>query len=296
MMPDFPFEIAVPGSTANLGPGYDALALALRVYLRLHVEHVPGAPRGSIDWRFEEPTLTGKNYIERGFRAGLRAGVEVPALRVHVRSEIPMRGGLGSSAAALVAGLRLASHFSPLAEDDLLQAATALEGHPDNVSASILGGLTVSCVSADGRVHSLRIGWPRAWSLIVATPAIELATSAARSVVPQQVPLRDAVANLQRASLLVQAVHAVDAAAMREALRDTLHQPYRAPLVPGLSRALAFEAPSLVGVFLSGAGPSVAAIVTDDGSEVRRMFESLYQELALPCAVRTLAVHQPDKT
>nr|MCU0256521.1 homoserine kinase [Vicinamibacterales bacterium] len=260
MTVEFPFEIAVPGSTANLGPGYDALALALQVYLRLRVERVEGAAPGSVEWSFEDLTLAGENYVERGFRAGLRAGAGVPALRVHVRSEIPMRGGLGSSAAALVAGLRLASRFCPMSDAELLQAATALEGHPDNVSASILGGLTVSCVAPDGRVHALRAPWPAAWRLVVATPSIELATSAARSVVPAQVSLRDAVANLQLTSLLVQAVHAVDAAAMREALRDALHQPHRAALVPGLALALAFESPSLVGVFLSGAGPSIAAI------------------------------------
>lgn len=293
MTADFPFEIAVPGSTANLGPGYDALALALRVYLRLRVERVEGAAPGSIEWLFEDLPLTGENYIARGFRAGLGVAAGVPALRVHVRSEIPMRGGLGSSAAALVAGLRLAARFRPSGDQDLLQAATALEGHPDNVSASILGGLTVSCVAPDGRVHSLPVRWPDDWRVVVATPAVELATSAARAAVPSQVPMADAVANLQRASLLVQAVHARDVAAMREALRDRLHQPYRAPLVPGLDRALAFEAPSLVGAFLSGAGPSIAAIVTGDGDEVRTLFSSLYADLGLPAAVRAIEVHQP---
>lgn len=288
-----PFEIAIPGSTANLGPGYDALALALQIYLRLRVEPAEGEPPGSVQWRFEGAQLSGGNYIERGLRAGLADGSGVPALRVTVRSEIPMRGGLGSSAAALVAGLRLAARFVPLTDDELLQRATTLEGHPDNVSASILGGLTVSCVASGGRVHSLRLRWPEAWRLIVATPGIELATSAARAAVPAQVPLRDAVANLQRASLLVQAVHEVNAPAMREALRDALHQPYRAALVPGLARALDFQSPSLVGVFLSGAGPSIAAIVDGGGDDVLRMFEALYRDLALPCSIRRIAVHQP---
>ncbi len=293
MSPEFPFEIAVPGSTANLGAGYDALALALRVYLRLHVERAGSAAPGSVEWIFDDLPLAGENYIERGLRAGLGDRGDVPALRVRVRSGIPMRGGLGSSAAALVAGLRLAACFRPLTDQDLLQAATTLEGHPDNVSASILGGLTVSGVGPDGRVHSLPVRWPEAWRVVLATPAIELATSAARAAVPAQVPTADAVANLQRAALLVQAVHARDRDAMREALRDRLHQPYRAPLVPGLARALAFDAPSLIGVFLSGAGPSIAALVTDAGDEARAMFSSLYAELGVPAAVRVIEVHQP---
>ncbi len=292
MTGDLPREITVPGSTANLGPGYDALALALQVYLRLRVERGDGPP-GHVAWEFGDRPLTGENYIERAFRAGLPAGADVPALRVRVDSEIPMRGGLGSSAAALVAGLRLASHFHPRPERDLLQAATMLEGHPDNVSASLLGGLTVSAVAASGEVHSLAVRWPAAWRLVVATPAVELATSAARQVVPRQVSLADAVANLQRAALLVAAVHAADAAALREALRDRLHQPHRAPLVPGLAQALAFDAPSLIGVFLSGAGPSIAAVVTGDGDEVRRRFDALYRDLGLACHVRAIEVHQP---
>lgn len=293
MTADFPFDIAVAGSTANLGPGYDALALALQVYLRLRVERVAAAP-GSVDWRFEDLPLAGENYIDRGLRAGLGARADTPALRVHVRSDIPMRGGLGSSAAALVAGLRLAARLAPSSGLDLLQAATALEGHPDNVSASLLGGLTVSTVTPAGRVISRALRWPAAWRVVVATPALELATSAARAVVPAQVPLADAVANIQRAALLVQAVQAGDAEAMREALRDRVHQPPRATLVPGLARALAFDAPSLVGVFLSGAGPSIAAVVTDEGDELRHLFTRLYADLSLPVRVRAIDVHQPE--
>lgn len=290
-----PFEIAVPGSTANLGPGYDALALALQVYLRVRVERAESLPQGAVEWHFEDRPLSGANYIDRGFRSGLPVDSRLPGLRVRVRSAIPMRGGLGSSAAALVAGLRLAARFHPRPDGDLLQAATALEGHPDNVSASLLGGLTVSCVAEDGRVHSLPVPWPASWRIVVATPAIELATSAARAAVPAEVRLQDAVANLQRASLLVQAVHARDADAMREALRDRLHQPYRAALVPGLSHALAWQAPSLIGTFLSGAGPSIAAIVTDEGHEATRLFGRLYQDLGLSCDIRTIDVHQPTQ-
>lgn len=287
-------EIAVPGSTANLGAGFDTLGLALQIYLRLRIEAELPGERGRVDWRFVGPAPPGENFLERGLRAGLAGTSAFTGLRVSVTSEIPMRSGLGSSAAALVAGLRLASLLSPsLGDDQLLAAATRLEGHPDNVSASILGGLTISCVGEDGRVHALRARWPEAWRLVIATPHLELETELARAVLPRQVPMSAAVANIQRAALLVQAVNAVDARVVREALRDRLHQPYRAALVPGLERALALDVPPLVGVFLSGAGPSIAAIVEGRGAEVGRAFEALYRDLGLEATIRFVGVHQP---
>jgi homoserine kinase len=287
-------EIAVPGSTSNLGSGFDAFGLALQTFLVVRVLDVDETTRGQLSWTFTGERPDGENFIERGVRAGVRDGIDWPSLHLEVSSAIPMKSGLGSSAAAIVAGLRLAALVSSArgeaSEQQLLDAATGLEGHPDNVSASLSGGFTTSAISADGHVLSRALAWPRAWRVVVATPAVALATKEARAALPAQVPLADAVANLQRAALLVHAVHAADPDAMREALRDRLHQPYRARLVPGLDRALAFRVPGLLGTFLSGAGPSIAAVVGDEGHDTMTSFERLYRDLGLQAVVRAIPV------
>lgn len=291
-------EIDVPGSTSNLGPGFDALGLALDIRLRLRVVAVGDGPPGQLLWRFREAPgpVPSENAIERGFLALAPGGVrdQRPALLVDVESDIPMRAGLGSSAAAAVAGMRLYEALvEPVGRQRVLDTSARLEGHPDNSSASVLGGFVSACVGAGGRVAAVSRPWPTDLRLVVATPEAMLATSVARRALPREVPLNDAVANVQRAALLVQALAAGDRRALREAFRDRLHQPYRLALVPGLARALAFEHPSLCGVFLSGAGPSIAAVVDDDGAAVRGMFEELYADLALTCRVRTIGVVQP---
>ena len=287
-------EIVVPGSTSNLGSGFDAFGLAVDVHLTVRVVEVDHDRPGRLAWRFVGPAPDGENFIERGFRAGVVDPLASPSLVIDVRSSIPMKAGLGSSAAAIVAGLRLAACVDGSAgRQALLDRATALEGHPDNVSASILGGLTISCAGADGHVLSRAARWPATWQLVVATPEIGLATKDARAVLPESVSRADAVANLQRAALLVHAVDRIDRDAMREALRDRMHQPYRAGLVPGLDRALAFRAPSLIGTFLSGAGPSIAAVVDDDPRGVVELFRRLYDELGLRAEVRVIPVRQP---
>ena len=208
-------------------------------------------------------------------------------------SDIPLKAGLGSSAAAIVAGIRLYEAIAgPLPLDEVLTLASELEGHPDNTSASILGGLVTSC-QADGKVLAVAMPWPAAIRVVVATPLVGLDTKVARAALPDSVSRGDAIFNVQRTALLVQAIAAKRYDVLREALGDRLHQPYRAPLVPGLARALTFEHPKLLGVFLSGAGPSIAALTDGVVPEIDTLFHALYQELGLACTVRALDVHQP---
>jgi homoserine kinase len=288
-------DIAVPASAANLGPGFDALAVALQIYLRLHVCEVLDGPTGGLSFDLCGTALTGDNYIERAFRAMARAeGLEFPSLAVEVRTDIPMKGGLGSSAAATVAGLRLFEALAgPRLERDLLRAATELDVHADNVSACLLGGLTMSCVAEDGRVFARCVRWPDRIGFVVASPAVHVATPDARRVLPDTYARVDAVFNLQRALLLVHAIERCDVGVIREALKDRWHQPYRAPLVPGLAEALALEHPSLVGVCLSGSGPSVLALATGDFDEIAALMRGIYARLDVPCSVRAVAAHQP---
>ncbi len=288
------FEIRVPGSIANLGPGFDTLAVAVELYLELRVTVLPGADE--LLFQFLDCTIDGENYIERAFRflAGQRGG-SYPSLRVEVRSAIPMKGGLGSSAAATVAGLRLYEAISdPLPEQGLLNAACALEGHPDNVAASLLGGLTISCQLPDRSVFAVRLAWPASLTFLVLTPEYSLATAASRGVLPDYVSHADAVFNLQRVALFLEAVQGGNYALLREALHDRLHQPFRQPLVPGLAELLALEHPDLLGVCLSGAGPSIVAFAERNLDSVESALCEAFRSQALRFCVRRLRAHQLD--
>ena len=286
--------VAVPGSTSNLGPGFDALSVAVDLFLRVQVlERRPGA--ADLDLTFEGAPPCGENRIESAFRlAGARFGRPSAGLRARVTSDIPMAAGLGSSAAATIAGLELYQRAAGVRLDpgDILAAATALEGHPDNAAAALLGGLTLSCQTADGRVIARAWDWPADVRLVVATPELPLETRAARAVLPASIPLADAVANLQRALLLVRALGAGEYDDLREALADRWHQPARAALVPGLREALAIDHPSVLGVCLSGAGPSVLALAAPGrAEEAARVLGDVYRHLGVPHTIRNLAAH-----
>jgi homoserine kinase len=289
-------EIVVPGSISNLGPAFDALSVAVRIYLRIQIlEVLPSAP-DSIAWDFDGQQPSGENRIESAYRlARSRLGVAAPGLRVRVTSEIPPTAGLGSSAAAAVAGLRLYEAVTaPRAALEWLTLATELEGHPDNAAASLLGGLAVSCQFADGRIVARSSPWPEAVRFVVATPEMGLHTAHARQVLPKQVPLADAVHNLQRALLFVRALDTGRYEDLREAMCDRWHQPARAALVPGLTEAMAFDDPAVLGVCLSGAGPSILVLATEEGApSAAGLLDGLYARLGLPCTIRTLSAHQP---
>jgi homoserine kinase len=210
-----------------------------------------------------------------------------------VASDIPQRAGLGSSAAATIAGLRLRELIDGRrSPKDLMRTACEIEGHPDNVAAALFGGLTSSCVNDEGDVAVARWDWPAAWRVVVATPDMPLSTADSRRVLPKRVPLADAVFNFQRVMLLLAAVRDQDPVALGEALLDRCHQVYRQALVPQLRRALELQHPDLLGVCLSGAGPSVVAITRRRGPGVARALSTLYRRGRVPCTVRTLTVHQ----
>jgi homoserine kinase len=288
-------EIVVSGSISNLGPAFDALSVAVDVFLRLQVLEVNAAGPGRLDMEFDGPAPSGDNRIQTGYeRARTHFGDAPPGLRVRVSSDIPMRAGLGSSAAATVAGLRLyeaATRRRDVA--DLMVLASGVEGHPDNAAAAIHGGLTLSCQRVDGGITTCSWRWPSDLSFVVATPAAELETAFARTVLPTDIPMRDAVFNLQRALLFVRALESGEYHHLREALTDRWHQPARSRFVPGLSQALQIEHPAILGVCLSGAGPSVAAITRNRTAEASDLLGSIYHRLGVPCTIRSLSAYQP---
>jgi homoserine kinase len=286
------FELSVPASVANLGPGFDTLAVAVQLYLHLHVQVLAG--EGELRFEFVNEKLDGENYIERAFRfLANQRSKGFPSLAVEVRSEIPMKSGLGSSAAATVAGLRLFEAIAgPLPAQGLLNAACALENHPDNVAAALLGGLTLSCQLFDRSVLAVQMEWPANLELLVSTPRYALSTHEARGVLPERISREDAVFNLQHIALLLHSLQTGRFALLREALQDRMHQPFRESLVPGLERALGLEHPDLLGVCLSGAGPSVVAFAQRNFHEVEKVLSDALESTGIAFTLRRLRVHQ----
>jgi homoserine kinase len=289
-------EIVVPGSISNLGPAFDALAVAVDLYVRVRVLDVRPAMPDTIETVFAGPAPTGDNRIEVAFRrARAKFGRPAPGVRIEARSDIPVTAGLGSSAAAAIAGLRLYEKLTaPCSTEDLLAVAYDLEGHPDNASASLMGGLTVGCVREDGQVIARSVRWPEAVQFVVATPSSTLETVRSRAALPPTIPLRDAVFNLQRALLLTRALDTGRYEDLREALRDRWHQPARSSLVPCLAEALAIDHPAILGVCLSGAGSSVVAFARAECThEAATVLSAVYHRLHVPHTIRTLCAHQP---
>jgi homoserine kinase len=237
-------RVRVPASSANLGPGYDVLAAALQLHLELEVEETGEfAVRTDLD-----VPRDGSNLVVRGFE------------RLHpsdgftftIRSPIPLAGGLGSSAAAIVAGLMAADHLFEL-DADLLAAAIELEGHPDNVAAALRGGFVIC---ADG--HVARLDAPVGLEAILVIPDTPVRTTAARAALPPEVPMADAVYNVGRTALLMLGLARGEWDLVAAGLHDRLHQPRRAHLYPR-SLELAERARELgaLGATISGAGPTV---------------------------------------
>lgn len=292
-------EIVVPGSTSNLGPGFDALSVAVDVDLRVRIDAVGQAPSagpgGALTLEGQVPA-SGENRIATAFAAAAEAfGDPAPSVRATVASDIPMRAGLGSSAAATIAGLRLYELLTgPRDPETLLEIATRIEGHPDNAAAALLGGITLSCQREDGGITALAWSWPADLLFVIGTPEAELETAFARQVLAPDIARADAIFNLQRALLLVRALESSRYDLLGEALRDRWHQPARAQYVPGLPEALAIDHPSVLGAYLSGAGPSLALVAAPGRhEEAADQLRQIYDRLDLSATVRILAARPP---
>ena len=261
-------RVRVPATSANLGPGFDCLGLALDLWLE--VRAAP-ADRDRFDYRGEghlpdAPT----NLIHDGFRRAMaEIGRPAPTVALEVRNPIPLARGLGSSSAALVAGAALADAWSggALTREGVFQLAAALEGHPDNVAPAVFGGFTVSAPRAEGGYATAVLALPPRWRLLFGVPDFDLPTEKARAALPQTVDRADAVRTAARSALWALAVARDEPALLRTASLDVLHEPYREALVPGLRATRdALRAAGAHAAFLSGAGPSVAAVV-DEATE-----------------------------
>jgi homoserine kinase len=250
--------VRVPASSANLGPGYDVMAAAVSLFLELEVEE-----SGEFSLEPGDASLPPdrENLVVRSFES-LRPA---DGISFRMRSEIPLTRGLGSSAAAIVAGLMAADHLFELglSKQDLLDRATELEGHPDNVAAAIYGGFVVCGTRQEGHPTAARFDPPSELEGIAVIPPEEISTKQARAAIPEQVPLADAVANVSAASRLILGLRGADLDLVADGLADRLHQDYRESLFPR-SMEIVHEARDLgaLGATISGAGPTVLVWTT----------------------------------
>ena len=288
-------EVRVPGSIGNLGGGFDTLGVAVQLYLRATIADLRDDGGAKLVVTQSTPSVIGENALERAFDViARRTGRSAPTVFVEVASDVPMAAGLGSSAAATVAGLRVFERLTgPIPDSVLLGAATEAEGHADNAAPALFGGLN-SVVEVKGADPiALRWTWPDDLRLVVATPSAGLATAKARAALAASMPRGDAIFNLQRVLSLVHALQHREYGRIREAVKDRWHQPARASLVPLLDEALAMDDPDVFGAFLSGAGPSVAAIARVEAApRVERLLATMYGRAGVEAAVRVLAVHE----
>lgn len=254
------FSVRTSASSANLGPGFDALGMSLGVYLTCRFRR---SERLLIcaEGRDARAISTGPDNLiwQTALAVAEKHGAAMPPIELHIHNDIPIGKGLGSSAAALTAGVVIADVLLDLRWKPLriLDEAARLEGHPDNVAACALGSIVASAIDSGGVTRAVRLDLPRHFGVAVVIPDFDLPTSKARAVLPDSYTRSDAVFNVQRAALLIAALAAGSVTAFPAALEDRLHQPYRLALVPGLEQILKLRAPGLLGCALSGAGPSV---------------------------------------
>jgi homoserine kinase len=273
------WRLRVPASSANLGPGFDALGLALSVYLECRFSRAPHL-NITVTGRDAAEISAGEDNLiwQTALAVGRDTGAELPPVELVIDNQIPLGKGLGSSAAALTAGVLIANELLGLnwKPARVLDEAARLEGHPDNVAAAVLGSIVATAVDGGGTARAVKLPLPDTYRVAVVVPDFALATKKSRAVLPQEYTKADVIFNIQRAALLMAALATGSTAAFPTALEDRLHQPYRAPLVPGLEEILKLKAPGLLGCTLSGAGPSVLVFYQRGHEEVCDLVRQIF--------------------
>jgi homoserine kinase len=264
--------IKIPCSTSNLGPGFDTLGLALNRYLFLTAEQSNGLSI-TVEGNGKDHIATdSSNLVYAAIETtAQKVGRTVPAMHLHIKNEVPAYGGLGGSGAAIAGGVVLANQLLNLrlSNDDMLNIAVEIEGHPDNVSAAIFGGLTINCFDAEKKVHCRSVKIADTLSVVACSPHFQVQTKQARKILPQQVSLKDAVTNIENAASLVAAMMSGDFDALRYTTAEKLHEQYRATLIPGFDdvKNAALNAGAL-SFNISGAGPTLFAFAINNENDI----------------------------
>ncbi|MBQ3969799.1 MAG: homoserine kinase [Clostridia bacterium] len=257
-------KIQIPATSANLGSGFDCLGVALNMYNYVWMEEADEVDISSCD-DVSVPTDETNLIFWSAERLYSECGKKIPGLKIIQKNNIPMTRGLGSSSACIAAGLVGANRFlgSPLSQHDLVNLACKIEGHPDNTTPALLGGL-VTAAMENGRVYSVSVPVAEHIRFGVFIPPFELKTEVARKALPEEYSRENAVYNLSRSALMTAALFSGSLENLRVAVQDSLHQPFRKKFISGVETVfrMSYELGSY-GTYISGAGPSIIAIIDD---------------------------------
>lgn len=294
-------RIKIPSSTSNIGPGFDTLGLALNRYLYISADtgiadaqslQISVEGNGKEHIATDETNLVYQGMLALAKRGGTAYAQALRGIHLQIKNEIPACGGLGGSGAAIAGGVFLANALlqTKLSREEMLDIAVAIEGHPDNVSAALMGGLTVNCFD-DGKLHCRSIKIMTKLSVVACSPQFQVLTEQARKILPKEISLKDAVTNIENVASLVAGFIAGDVEALRYATNDRLHEPYRATLIPGYDdvKKAAIEAGAL-SFNISGAGPTVFSFATKDEKKIGDAMVKAFAANGKPSAYEVMTV------
>lgn len=298
-------SVKTPATVANLGCGFDCLGLALPIYNTVTIEETilpgTGININIIDENNNEVLNipTDKNNIcYKAIELLYTSLGQIPSeMKITIKTSIPIARGLGSSSSVIVGGLLAANELlgKPADESVLLSIATELEGHPDNITPAIVGGITLSSQEEDGSVVYRKLPWYDDWKITVCIPDYELATDISRSVLPTSVSMKDAVFNLKRTAMFIEALHTKDEGLFKLALKDRLHQPYRMKLVPGMNSITENlkHTKGVIGTVLSGAGPSIAVFSNSSALDnIKEIVTNTWHDINVSTKIYTLPLEE----
>lgn len=299
-------SVKVPATIANLGPGFDCLGLALPLYNEVTVEEtvMPGSGieiniiEEDEDYDILSIPKDENNIAYKAIELLYNFIGQTPSdIKITIKTGIPIARGLGSSASVIVGGLAAANELlgKPADEAILLAIASEVEGHPDNVAPAIFGGFCLSSLETDGSVSYSKIKWPDDWKLTVLIPDYELNTMISRSILPENISIKDAAFNIRKCAMLIDSVYRNDAESMKKALKDKLHQPYREPLIKGFKEIseLVENKDDIIGCTISGAGPTILIISQNDGFEkIENEVKNIFTSLNVDCDIRTFNIEK----
>lgn len=302
-------SVKVPATTANFGSGFDCFGMAIPIYNIITIEEtvLPGTgveiniiseTDDDDELAIEHIPKDENNIIYKAVELLYNSIGQSPTeLKINIKSQIPIAKGLGSSASIIVGGLLAANELlgKPADEAALLSIAAEVEGHPDNITPAIVGGMVMTSQEDDGSIVYRKLPWPEEWHLTLCIPDYELATDISRSVLPKEVPLEDATFNSRRTAMFVEALYTKDAGLMKLALQDKLHQSYRMKLVPGLNDiidSLKHEE-NVMGCVLSGAGPAILIISQRNNLEkIKSIVSDTWANYNVKTDIRTFKVEE----
>ena len=274
--------VRVPASSANLGPGFDTLGLALNIHLECRFRRTDRFRIFASGRDVDSIPLNDSNLIwQTAVQLGASHQQKMPPIEMELINGIPVGKGLGSSAAALLVGVVVANSILDFGWDRqrIIDEASRLEGHPDNVAAAVLGSCVVATINSEGLTNAIRLDLPEMLRIAVICPDFKLPTKRMRTMLPKSYSKEDVIFNLQRANLLVAALATGNTDVLPECFGDRLHQPYRSSVVPGMESILRLRTPGLLGCTLSGAGPAILVFYEDNFESVLELVQAQFTRL-----------------